>query len=37
MDDFNDWMIQPNSQRINLIDTINLILDFNGNELKGLV
>ena len=37
MDDFNDWVIQPNSQRINLIDAINLILDFNGNELKGLV
>ena len=29
MDDFNDWVIQPNNQRINLIDTINLILDFN--------
>ena len=35
MDDFNDWVIQPNSQH--LIDAINLILDFNGNELKGLV
>ena len=29
MDDFNDWVIQPSDQRINLIDTINLILDFN--------
>ena len=37
MDDFNDWVIQPNSQRTNVIDAINLILDFNGNELKGLV
>ena len=27
MDDFNDWMIQTNSQRINLIDTIKLILN----------
>ena len=29
MDEFNDWVIQPNSQRINLLDTIDLILDFN--------
>ena len=28
-DDFNDWVIQPNDQRINLIDAIDLILDFN--------
>ena len=26
---FYDWVIQPNSQRINLIDAIKLILDFN--------
>ena len=37
MDNFNDWMIQPSDQRINLIDTIDLILDFNKNELKDLV
>ena len=24
-----DYVIQPNDRRINLIDTINLILDFN--------
>ena len=29
MDDLNDWVIQPNSQRINLLNTIKLILDFN--------
>ena len=29
MDDFNDWVIQPSDQRINLIDAINLTLDFN--------
>ena len=29
MDDFNDWLIQPSDRRINLIDAINLILDFN--------
>ena len=29
MDPFNDWLIQPNSQRIDLIGTIKLILDFN--------
>ena len=28
MDD-NNWEIQPNSQRINLLDTIKLILNFN--------
>ena len=28
-DYFNDWMIQPNDQCINLIDAIDLILDFN--------
>ena len=25
----NDYVIEPNDRRINLIDTINLILDFN--------
>ena len=29
MDDFNDWVIQPSDRRINLIDAINLIIDFN--------
>ena len=33
MDDFNDWVIQQNSQRINLLDTIKLILNFNENKL----
>ena len=28
-DDFNDWVIQPNSQHIDLLDTIKLILNFN--------
>ena len=27
--EFGDWVIQPNSQRINLLYTIDLILDFN--------
>ena len=25
----NEWVIQPNSQRINLLETIDLILNFN--------
>ena len=29
MDKFNDWVIQPSDQHINLKDTIDLILDFN--------
>ena len=29
MDDFNDWVIQPNTQRINLQDTVKLIIYFN--------
>ena len=28
-----DWVIQPNDQRINLIDAIDLILNFNEDEL----
>ena len=32
-DDFNNWVIQPNSQRIDLLDTIKLILNFNKNQL----
>ena len=32
MDPFNnDWMIQPSDQGIDLIDAIDLILDFNEN------
>ena len=33
MDDFNDWVIQPNDQGINLLDTIKIILDFNEDQL----
>ena len=32
MDDFNDWVIQPSDQRIDLIDAIDLILDFNKSK-----
>ena len=32
-DDFGDWVIQPNDQRINLLDTFKLILDFNKDQL----
>ena len=31
-DDFCDWVIQPNGQRINLKDAIYLILDFNEDQ-----
>ena len=37
MDDFNDWMMQPNDQCINLLDTIKLILDFNETIQLDLV
>ena len=37
MDDFNDWLIQPSDRRINLIDAINLILDFNETVQLDLV
>ena len=33
IDGFNDWVIQPNSQRIDLLDTIKLILNFNEDQL----
>ena len=33
MDNYKDWMIQPNSQHINLVDTIKLILNFNEDQL----
>ena len=29
MDPFYDWVIQSSDRRINLIDAIKLILDFN--------
>ena len=29
MDEFNDWVIQPSDQHINLKDIIDLILEFN--------
>ena len=29
MDEFSNWVIKPNSQPINLLDTISLILNFN--------
>ena len=37
MNDFNDWVIQPNSQLIDLLDTIKLILDFNETIQLDLV
>ena len=33
MDPFYDWMIQPNSQRINLIEATKLILETNQLDL----
>ena len=33
IDDLIDWVIQPNDQRINLLDTIKRILNFNENQL----
>ena len=29
MDSFHNWMIQPNSRRIDLIEAIKLISDFD--------
>ena len=29
MDEFSDWIIKTNSQHINLLDAIDLILNFN--------
>ena len=37
MDKFNDWVIQPNSQHIHLLDTIKLILNFNETIQLDLV
>ena len=36
-DDFSDWVIQPNDQRVNLIDAIDLILNFNETIYLDLV
>ena len=36
MDHFNDWVIQPSDRHIKLIDAIDLILDFDGNQLKDM-
>ena len=33
MDEFIDWVIKPNSQCINLLDTIKLIPNFNEDQL----
>ena len=33
INNFNDWVIQPIDQHINLIVAINLILDFNEHQL----
>ena len=32
-DDFDDWVFQPNDQRINLLDTMKLILNLNEDQL----
>ena len=37
IDPFNDWVIQPNDQRINLIEAIKLILEFNEAIELGLI
>ena len=37
MDNSNNWVIQPNDQHINLIQAINLILDFNETIQLDLV
>ena len=34
---FNEWVIQPSDRRINLIDAINLILDFKETIQLDLV
>ena len=36
-DEFPDWVIQPSDWRINLIDSINLILNFNETIQLDLV
>ena len=37
MDDSNDWVIQPNSQRIKLLYAIDFILNFNKTIQLDLV
>ena len=37
IDDFNDWVIRPNDQRINLLYTAKLILNFNETIQLDLV
>ena len=37
MDDFGGWVVQPNSQCIDLLDTIKLILNFNKTIQLDLV
>ena len=37
IDDFNDWVIQPNDQRINFLYTNKLILNFNETIQLDLV
>ena len=37
MNPFYDWVIQPSDRRINLIDAINLTLDFNETIQLDLV
>ena len=29
IDEFSDWVVEPNTQHTNLLDTIDLILNFN--------
>ena len=36
-DEFYDWVIQPSSQRIDLLGTIDLILDINETTQLDLV
>ena len=37
MDEFNEWVIQPSDQHINLKEIIDLILDFNKTIQLDLV
>ena len=37
MDNFSDWVIQANDHRINLLDAIKLIPDFNETIQLDLV
>ena len=33
MDPFNNWVIQPSDQRMDLKNAIDLMLDFNEDQL----